>query len=963
MTRPGNTVATTTATGERAAPAALPVHPTALAQRISQLFRRHAPTGQPAPVLVNAEPTWPYDPILPLDGNRRVRVVPCPSVLAVWDQLTTPHDEPLVLLTGLSQHELGVGVISQVFRRQLVHLDPWDLVADCFGARRVDSRLLALRWAGAALVEAMPPRGWPRLSGSLLERDTALRHLASERLDLARLGMGADDLDLTALLWWSRLPGAPANLTQLGEAERTGLLTWLVELLGAPVRALTALLAVDRAADALPLGLVCAALWSEPAQTDPDALRAQGRVEQYFGNPPLPAPVITSFGHAATRAMVDLLATEQRHGHLPSGLRLSQSVLDRAEELLLMFAVGPAAQNSQTLRYGFEHRLGEVATALTGALRTLARHQPERPDRITAALATCAEAVDSLEQHHLAGRLRHRVDRARMAARLVRWLAVDVTSPTTVRDGIDQHVAQWGWVDLAVAHVWTGDDGHAALARAYRAVYQQVRDRRRELDRHFAERLRDWTRDGSPTGGLLTVETVLDRVVAPVVQEGSRPVLLVVVDGMSAAVAADLGEELAAQSWVEYDPLGGAGETVRRRGAVAALPTVTTVSRTSLLTASLTQGTQDTEVAAFRRHRFWRGRQAELFPKNAIHGEAGEVLSTRLVEALNNPDILVGVIVNTVDDALDHGRESADAGWRLDSLGPLRALLDQARYQGRAVIITSDHGHVLERDGSALTVDGARSARHRTDDTPPVEGEVELTGPRVLADGQRIVALWDPHLRYLPRRAGYHGGASLAEVTVPLLALLPLGAAAPAGWRPVSTPHPTWWNPVDLTRPHLRSAPPAAAAGRVTADRGRRKPRPTDPAEQAGVLFDLPQVGGPAETDASEAPGNPVEALVDRLLAGEIFQTQQTLTPRKMPRDKVRGALLGLLDNNGVLPAVVVAERAGEQPGRAVGFVTTLQRILNVENFPVLSLVDDGRTVRLDVNLLCEQFGVPVAGR
>jgi hypothetical protein len=52
----------------------------------------------------------------------------------------------------------------------------------------------------------------------------------------------------------------------------------------------------------------------------------------------------------------------------------------------------------------------------------------------------------------------------------------------------------------------------------------------------------------------------------------------------------------------------------------------------------------------------------------------------------------------------------------------------------------------------------------------------------------------------------------------------------------------------------------------------------------------------------------------------------------------------------------VLADRAGEQPARALGFVTTLQRVFNVDNYPVLSVIDDGRTVRLDPRLLREQF-------
>lgn len=103
--------------------------------------------------------------------------------------------------------------------------------------------------------------------------------------------------------------------------------------------------------------------------------------------------------------------------------------------------------------------------------------------------------------------------------------------------------------------------------------------------------------------------------------------------------------------------------------------------------------------------------------------------------------------------------------------------------------------------------------------------------------------------------------------------------------------------------------------------------------------------------------------LVDELLGSEMFAAQHSLTPRKVPTEKIRAAVAALLDANGVLPVTVLADRAGEQAARAVGFVTTLQRIFNVDNYPVLSVVDDGRTVRLDARLLREQFGLHQQGQ
>src|SRR5690606_38491786 len=121
-----------------------------------------------------------------------------------------------------------------------------------------------------------------------------------------------------------------------------------------------------------------------------------------------------------------------------------------------------------------------------------------------------------------------------------------------------------------------------------------------------------------------------------------------------------------------------------------AIPSVTTVSRASLFAGRLCSGGADQETAAFESHPRWKGRAAQLFHKSAITGGAGQVLGEKLETALAGATPVVAVVINTIDDALDHGRESTDPSWRVDQVGPLRALLELASSHGRAVVITSD---------------------------------------------------------------------------------------------------------------------------------------------------------------------------------------------------------------------------------------------------------------------------------
>jgi hypothetical protein len=905
----------------------LAVAPSALAKKLVSVLR-NAP-DKPAPVvLVRAAPDWPYDPVLALDGGREVQVSACVSPLAVWDRLAA-HDGrvPLAILTDLDVQQLGFGILSRIWQRQIETVEPWDVISQEFGASGIEGELTEQSWAwvAEALLDARPPHGWTQLGGGMLGLDTALRQLAGVRLGLDRLAATPDDLDVPLLLRWTTVPGLPQALWSLREAERDGLVRWLRRQLGAAADAIFSLVAAGHAADALPLGLVCQAVWAGAGES---ALRAQGRIEHWFGGRVDDAAV----GALATAAG-DLLAELVDRSSDDDG-PLADRVLIRAEDLLTQFGAGAAAASGDFLLSGFEARLGSLAQAIEDALRHGAT--------TAGGLAAAEVATDQVQLHRLARREPSRVERARMALRLLRWLSIDTPVPASVADGIDRQIAEWAWVDRALSDLWLGDDQHPRLAAAYRRLYRYATGRRKQLDAAFAQRLAAWTSAGPAEGPEepLLVERLLPTVLAPFGKRDAKPLLFIVLDGMSAAVAVELAEQLTREAWVEYDPIGPTnGGTARRRGVVAALPTITAVSRTSLFAAQLCHGDQSTEQRTFTAHRWWRAGGPMLFHK--------EPTSEPLIAAVTSDCPVVAVVINTVDDALGPGREAEESGWDVSRLGALRTLLRHARAAGRAVLLTSDHGHVLDRGGELRTPNEQAKARFREGIAPVVDGEVKLSGPRVVAGNNRIVALWDTDVRYRQRRAGYHGGASLAEVTIPLLAYVPMGAKPPAGWVAVDTQPPDWW-----VRPAVPTTPTAQEATSSLMTVRRSRGRPAGVTQIGAGLFEISPAGA-VETGAV-ATG----ALSNAVLETEVFLAQHKLTARRIDVRKIRDVLVALETAGGRLPLAVIADRAGEPQHRAVGFLTTLQRIFNMDGIEVLALIDDGRTVTLDEALLREQFGV-----
>ena len=93
---------------------------------------------------------------------------------------------------------------------------------------------------------------------------------------------------------------------------------------------------------------------------------------------------------------------------------------------------------------------------------------------------------------------------------------------------------------------------------------------------------------------------------------------------------------------------------------------------------------------------------------------------------------LVACVLNTIDDALDRS-DPGGTEWNADSIKHLLPLLDRARHAGRVVVLTADHGHVIERrQGTQRTYAAISSGRSRAAEEPAGDGEVLVTGRRVL---------------------------------------------------------------------------------------------------------------------------------------------------------------------------------------------------------------------------------------
>ena len=622
--------------------------------------------------------------------------------------------------------------------------------------------------------------------------------------------------------------------------------------------------------------------------------RALGRLERFTGNQPLTNVQARQWNEAA----------EQWATREP--LDLVRRELARADQILESLGATDAAVESRWSPIGFEQRLASFAQALAGG--DIRKSQQ------------AYVSVASHEGSRYLEELRGRRERAEMAMRLVRWLDQSKTLPTTLPESVSRFEQDGSWVDWA-RHQLLGGDEPEGVSRSYRKLFDKVTVRREEENRRFGELLAANTASGSNAAGLLMIEDVLSTVVAPLAKASPAGVLFIVMDGMSVPVWRELSVDLYKHGWQEWTP----SEEPAYRAALTVVPSATNYSRSSLLCGALVSGGQNVEKKGFQEHAELRPWKPVLFHKDEV-GSSGADLSEALRLAVGkNERKIVGVVLNVIDDSLG-GPEQRSFRWNLQDIPVLQTLLSEAKSAGRVVILASDHGHVLDH-GSKLSrkADCADRWRPATGGDSLADDELLVKGTRVLVEGGRLIAPFSETLRYTAnRRLGYHGGLTNQECVAPIAVLAP-ALMDIEGWEILLETPPDWWfeGEVDtqVERPKVKKA-------------GKRK----DPPMPVLSLFE------DSRTD-----------WVNALMESSVFKDQMSTFAGRLKQDQVEKSLRVLADRNLVLLKSVFAQRLELSGLRIDGWIASLQRILNVEGYPVLS-VDSSQTVRLNLQLLREQF-------
>lgn len=826
--------------------------------------------------------TWSGGSQIEIDGAT-LSVERCESVLELRERLANASNQPRVLLVSVPESELGQDVLARIYGRRLLHVDRWQMIEETFGTRQIDPRLYSLPCMADALLE-VPASRIPNMGAAVLTYERAVELSVTSLLGLADGGFELEDLLSAcerAASVWKALPSERRSVFE----------GYLRSRFGSVVSPILGAMAAGHDHGVISIGLSCEVLYGERSSGLPELRDARVRLEKYLG------------GHRLSDADGKLWALSAERVFIVRSAADQSSLLRAATDLLLSLGAGNHIAESGLLPSAFDIRLDELGVAIQRFLKN-----PEAIEKVEQAAAWV-----SLHRYIPEGHPGPKT--AQMALALCRREAGVVSAAVVPSSLVADYLANGAWEDYArrVLRAVRPE----VFARAVNQLLDRLAERRRLVDYKFASQLAESFANSGAPAGTLPVEMALGELIAPLAQQ--TPVALLVLDGMSWDVYYGIAEDLARQGWegrsVEKGPIS----------LLATVPSVTEFSRTSLLSGRLMRGASAIEKTSFSTHAGLlkasrNGKPPVLLHKaELVSGNQLSELAARLLA--DSEQQVVSIVLNAVDDALAKS-DQVRIDWSVESIPLLGAILTQASLASRVIILTSDHGHVLETGSQHRA--GGDSERWRSIDRPATDGELRIGGSRVHAlTGADIVVPWNERIRYAIKKNGYHGGVTRQEMLVPFGIWVPSANVAPTYPAHVLRP-PDWWNGPAV---NVASLP-------VRTESTRKKSAQPD-------LF---------------------SQKVDRnwmapLLSSSVMAQQRARIGRIALDDDRLSRLLDCLDQRGGRATTSQLALAVEQPLlRIRGIVSALQRMLNVDGYAVVTMETATNTVILNRELLNKQF-------
>lgn len=409
--------------------------------------------------------------------------------------------------------------------------------------------------------------------------------------------------------------------------------------------------------------------------------------------------------------------------------------------------------------------------------------------------------IETLQANLYADEASTEIELVRLLSRLARFSARVAPPPREQPMDAWFHLARadTAWADDAIRRVRRlQSEVEPALAAIAGTLLARSLAHRDELNAAFAAALSQNWQAVAASKDLrkpLPLHNVTRSLVRRLIDAGRR-VFLVVFDGCDLSTFLELIRSLPEDIGLKSPDVTDASlrDDLKKVDpfhlAIAALPTVTNHSRRALFAGEIPGNTalDETEKSSAN-----ASADKTAWKRNAALGDIKRILflkgdlqksTTPLMDALSSKEHrLVAAVFNDVDDALASQETTAIGPWNAQSIGlGFMSALRLAIEHDWVVILTSDHGHTPYIAADRHVVEKGLGNRYAETASPGSVVFDQGPLPKKPLHLQTRVGTWQNR-----QRRGFHGGASLEEVVVPLAFL---GKVSEGQGRPAE---PSWW--------------------------------------------------------------------------------------------------------------------------------------------------------------------------
>ena len=177
-------------------------------------------------------------------------------------------------------------------------------------------------------------------------------------------------------------------------------------------------------------------------------------------------------------------------------------------------------------------------------------------------------------------------------------------------------------------------------------------------------------------------------------------------------------------------------------------------------------------------------------------------------------------------------------------------------------------------------------------------------------------------------------------------------------WMLLTETPPAWWE-------SEREAPEPSAEDRLVAASSsperleRRRSRSRSSQAQPSLFAKPPEAGESERSSPANAVSPGSLDWVEKLLSSEAYAAQRSMAGRTAPADTAVRTCLGLADqNHGRITRASLSSALGLPEVRLRGFLAGLQRLLNLDGYPVVTVDEASDTMEVNRGLLRRQFQI-----